>query len=386
MNSIHHYGTFDVDNYGDLLFPKIIEWRLRDYEIQHISPTKGKSCFSDSSYSSNLSTKEPIATFTGGGNIFRFNRTPLDIYSKCSGSAYPSLVIDPCISARTKGVPYIINSPSIAKREMTLFEKIVFSRVIATADYISFRDQKSMDFTSRITKKSIHLVPDTAFDISRMWPHLKSDQNHVSPYAVFHVNSRYGGAPEKVADAIKDFISSSGLKVVFLPIGPCHGDYDYAKKISSLVGHEAEIFDDFKLKGFAEKIANSALYVGSSMHGFITAASYGVPCGLVLKKGYMNKFEGVLEALEMGDNVIVHSWNDIIPLAKAVAPPDKKALSDIFDRLDKHWRNIEICLSSSTKSEELSFPLEHFLIKISQIITRAEKFTRKLYKIMRIHR
>ena len=46
---IAHFGTFDVDNYGDLLFPHIVEWRLPTSFFIHISPTNNRLKFSDAS-------------------------------------------------------------------------------------------------------------------------------------------------------------------------------------------------------------------------------------------------------------------------------------------------------------------------------------------------
>ena len=44
---IAHFGTFDVDNYGDLLFPHIVEWRMPSVEWIHISPSRNVPKFSD---------------------------------------------------------------------------------------------------------------------------------------------------------------------------------------------------------------------------------------------------------------------------------------------------------------------------------------------------
>ena len=37
---IAHFGTFDVDNYGDLLFPHLAEWRLPDSSLASMSTSR----------------------------------------------------------------------------------------------------------------------------------------------------------------------------------------------------------------------------------------------------------------------------------------------------------------------------------------------------------
>ena len=46
---IAHYGTFDVENYGDLLFPPVLERRLsgRGHTLTHVSPIGGRAIWED---------------------------------------------------------------------------------------------------------------------------------------------------------------------------------------------------------------------------------------------------------------------------------------------------------------------------------------------------
>ena len=354
MNSIHHYGTFDVDNYGDLLFPKILEWRLTSYFIEHISPTNKTSMFLDSSESRCSPAHRPIATITGGGNILHFRGTSLPFYSECSKRAYPKLVIEPAVIASKYKIPYIVNSPSIASKTLNPFEKMILSRILEFADYISFRDSRSAKRAAALTKNIVNVVPDTAFDISRMWPELKREHGDPSGYAVFHINSRYGVTPEEISSAISNFSRKTKLSVVLLPIGPCHGDIEYSQKIAKIASQPCEVFESFELRSFAELLANAEVYIGSSMHGFITAASYSVPCALVLNKNYMAKFEGVLESLGFGRDRIFYSWESASADPFTLRAPNTENLSDIFERLDMHWNTISSIIDGVTKQKELS--------------------------------
>lgn len=382
--SIHHYGTFDVDNYGDLLFPKILEWRLRSADIEHISPTSGRSRFSDSAESKAAPTLPPTAAITGGGNIVRFNRTSVDIYFDCARTAYPKLLIEPAATATRSNVTYMVNAPSIAARTLSRVEKVLLSRILKAASYISFRDQQSVEIASDLTSNKVHLVPDTVFDISRMWPELKKDPQLPSSYAVFHVNSRYGGAPESVAKAIEEFSAKTGLKVVLLPIGPCHGDCEYAQRVYELIGSPSEVFDEFNLKAFAKTIAQSAIYLGSSMHGFITAASYNIPCGLVLERQYMNKFDGVLDALDMHNNVVFETWQGACEVGAMLKTPTPEALAKIFQDLDQHWINVGSCVGLGNSERKFSRVSAYSLLKVKDFSADKDRLLRKLARSVRL--
>lgn len=384
QKTIHHYGTFDVDNYGDLLFPKILSWRLWFAGTEHISPTGRRSCFRDSSENRVAPQLPALATITGGGNIVRFNRTGLDIYSGCSRTAYPKLSLEPAATASDSRVPHVINAPSIASDRLYRIEKLLLSRVLDAASYIAFRDRNSVEIASSLTDNTVHLVPDTAFDISRMWPEFRNDQPARSDYAVFHINSRYGGKPEVIARAIDQFCAQTGLKVVLLPIGPCHGDHEYAQQIHLAVRGRAEIVDDFDLKAFANTIAQSALYIGSSMHGFITAASYGVPCGLVLGQRYMTKFDGVLGALDMPPDVIAETWEDVCRLAGTLRAPAPDTLDAVFKRLDSHWNAVESCITIGGSERKFSAVSAYSLLRMKDFKNNNNRMLKRVARSMRL--
>lgn len=368
--SVHHFGTFDVDNYGDLLFPKILEWRLGGVLVEHISPTDQMSVFLETAPSRIRAANAPLMTVSGGGNIFRFNSSSLDIYKNCRDTAYPKLLIDPCTSATIHSVPYVINSPSIASTSLNFLETLLLKHVLNAADYIAFRDEQSVQLASRITKNLVHLVPDTAFDVSRMWPELRNDLPGRSDYVVFHVNDRYGGTATQIAQEIDRFISGAGLKVVLLPIGPCHRDLEFAHLVQSHTSGDCEVYGQLSIYDFAQLIAQAALYIGSSMHGFITASSYRVPCALVLGDSYMHKFDGVLHALQLERSVVFSSWSEAITRVGSLDAVRPDALDRVFERLDDHWSSISSLIDrKSAHSTARGYPAWalYLLVAFSQL-------------------
>ena len=337
------FGTFDVDNYGDLLFPVIARWRLGK-NVLACSPTSNIPQFNRAAGLQYISFYEcldssPSAILVGGGNILHFRRSGVRPYKRRSFS-YAGLQVIPFLLKKYRNIPYLYNSPSVTPRKDWFFWRVLFRHIFLHADYLSFRDIESVTFVRSIVNKQVYFVPDTAFDISRVWAQDKFIRPVQDKYVAVHVNSRYGGSPEQVARALDDIKARLRLAMVFLPIGPCHGDLEYAKKISSSMSADTLVVTELDVHLFAQYIANSEMYLGSSMHGFITALSYGVKAALVLREEPIAKFEGVLSAAGLPADYYFYSWCQLSGRLQEVVTIEDSKLRLIHKSLDEHWFNL----------------------------------------------
>lgn len=374
---IAHLGTFDVNNYGDLLFPLVAEWRLPSAEWIHSSPRSGRPDFNDAIAPidfDQLSKKSFDAIVVGGGNIIHLRCTTLDKYAGMEMVAYPSLSLGAAYLAASHGVPLVINGSSIRKCSLGIIEKVLLRKVLSQTAYAAVRDQFSVETAVVLGGVTCEMIPDTAFDISRMWP--VSTLNSVSGYdhIVVHVNNRYGGDARHAALAINEIVSKSGVEVRFLPIGPCHGDVEYMHEVIAKMSVSASAIENLSLRFFAEQIAKSRAYIGSSMHGFITAASYGVPALLVLDEQPMEKFAGLLKTLGAPSEVICSSWSDAAARLDQAWKPGPAGRERIFEALDKHWERMKLALRSHGEKPANSM-LDHWkaLAKIAQFEVGARR-------------
>jgi len=223
---------------------------------------------------------------------------------------------------------------------------------------ISFRDQFSVqraNFASPETKAL--LVPDTVFDISRMWSAKDFPQINLGTdeYIVIHVNSRYGGSAEEASKAIDSICLKLGNpKIVFLPLGGCHGDIEYMHVVANKIKSSSYLVTNLSLKLFASFIANAKAYFGSSMHGFITACSYSTPALLILNKFPMDKFKGLLEVLQNPYNIICPTWSYASHNINMLWKPSKDLQTLLFKQLDLHWNCINNTLNQKiTKNNSI---------------------------------
>ncbi|MCB0745635.1 MAG: polysaccharide pyruvyl transferase family protein, partial [Ignavibacteriae bacterium] len=157
MIKIGHFGTFDVDNYGDLLFPYIAEYRLPKYDWEHISPTNNTTVFKDSlpvvSFAEAMK-KKYNAVVIGGGNILHLNHNKNTVYSNIDGFAYANLWVGAAKIAMEQNVPYIFNAPGVSKKIRGYFHEKIAQYTFENSNYVALREKYSLDLARRVIKNT----------------------------------------------------------------------------------------------------------------------------------------------------------------------------------------------------------------------------------------
>lgn len=286
------FGTFDVQNYGDLLFPIIAEMelsqRLENIELIPFSyyakssqdwPYEVKSLVDLPRMASGLD-----AILIGGGFIVRFDKFIAPEYEPpVAWIQHPTgYWLTPALLGAQHGVPVIWNAPGMHCNDIPSWSHPLISLALECSTHIAVRDELSktalMPFVDPLR---VHVMPDTAFSIGR---HLKShtavDEADAiidylglkTPYIVIQATQNL----ERFTDYIKKFrIELPNLSFLLLRLGPV------------LCDHESFIDGDlpgtFYLSewpspmALASLISGSEAVVGHSYHLAITALSCGIP-------------------------------------------------------------------------------------------------------------
>lgn len=123
--TLAHFGTFDVDNYGDCLFPLLLERRMAEKGIKsvHVSPRGIATRWPDAAQTISLdealaSSHQFSSAVLGGGHIVRAHPTSLDFYnySNLSGHlVYPSLWLSASTLAHRNKLPLCWNAPGVPR-------------------------------------------------------------------------------------------------------------------------------------------------------------------------------------------------------------------------------------------------------------------------------
>lgn len=385
---IANFGTFDVNNYGDSLFPLIVEKNLKSVASKfiHVSPIGGQA-YRDVPTSVSYRDFEADgpkidAVVIAGGNTIHGRRTPLLEYSPVQRTAYASLWAGAAKAAARNNAPLIINSPGVPQKAGPLTGTIM-RMVFDQAAYASVRDHQSRANLGVTESSHVNVVPDTAILLSRTLGAARQEPR--TDEVAVHVNHRYASSDlSKVAYQLDLLSEVLDLKVHLIGIGVCHGDDILSREISERMSTEHLVTANPKFVGdVATVIARSRLYVGSSLHGFITASSYAVPALIVADELQQHKFTGLLGQLNASERMM-SSWDAVLEHAMAAAQSGlisssiftrPVAIAEAAQQIDEHWRSIRNILSNgrSGHSRLKYLPAPPILVAGSNIIEQTPK-------------
>lgn len=370
------FGTFDVKNYGDLLFPIVAKHHLKDSDINlvTVSPTNISTGWDDALTPVSIvdvvrSNLKLDGILIGGGNIIH-NRPAGIVDYKGDGIehwAYASLWMGATLLGCIRDVPIAWNSPGVPA-SFGQDRSSYMLRTLQVADYVSVRDRSSLEMISAANMDDLSIVPDTALDISQVWRRrgltkcfrdvlARQGELHDRQFVAIHVKERSvdTSLPE-LAKKIDDFSEATGLTPILIAIGPCHDDDRIARGIRRYLKKDSvDLSNPHGLREIAAAIACSRMYIGASMHGYITSMSYGNP-SLIIGMPVLPKMSGLLEHLGRSTD-LVPNWeaglSAALSLANGRGVPKIGLPSEVRAGLDSHWDAVRGALASrSAKSRD----------------------------------
>jgi hypothetical protein len=283
-------GTFDVENYGDLLFPVMaqaaLERRLESVEVVPFSPNPRSASAWPYDVHSTLDLPDVLpslsALLIGGGQIIRFDKgypipadprvhLPIDYW------------LTPAALGALAGKPVIWNAIGAwtGSPAAPWYDELV-NATLSASHFVGLRDEASRThLAARAPAADLQLLPDTVFSIARLWPLERESPDFVAwreshdirgPYVVVQADQHLG-ASQPAIDAL---VAGLGVATaVLLPVCRCHGD-ESAGLPSLPCGHTVRSeWPSPRL--LSEIVGRSTAVVASSLHACITAIAYGVP-------------------------------------------------------------------------------------------------------------
>lgn len=314
------FGAFDRFNYGDLLFPLMIRYGL-DKSLPGV--------FSYKYYSLSGGDYSPVGSISSMGyrqlvkDIRKAADVPCNIIvagGECISAGWDTLYgfIRPGFhklmqqgkfntflkkikfSQRALGglseYPFCINKNDFNRTTKILYNSVGGTHIelpcfkrLSNADYLAVRE----NITSSILSENniAHKVfPDSAIILSDIFPpdqlngsaYLRDDVQKLirEKYIFFQVSEYYHeGKLDIIAAQLDTLSKKTGFSIILCPIGTAAGHEDHIPLYylkgkltsnSSFIG-SPNIFEIMAL------IANAKLYIGTSLHGVITAMSYAIP-------------------------------------------------------------------------------------------------------------
>ena len=365
-NVVRQLGTFDVENYGDLLYPLILRHLIKT-GIQHYSLLPGDAPyaagFQTESIGRLFEAQDPLTVIIGGGDIVRTDSELMARhYGRNSRVSYKGLrhsigVIGwigyelrdklPRIDAgsyyarrfRARWMrypaigPFIVDTrdlpPGSAVSYVSCgvpheFASSQFNAVktaFEQARFVYLRDEDSAQKLRRAgVTRELHVAPDLAVilsdvfnqeDTARRGRELLSQLGIAKTMRVFCFQTQpYPGFSQaEILDRLNEYCDRTKSKVVLLPLGYCHGDHEFLQSLAQRANgrlHYANVNSIFDMMAL---IAASDVFVGTSLHGNITAFSFGIPH--VFGPLPVTKTRGFLEITNLPAELRLSSWSEI---------------------------------------------------------------------------
>lgn len=370
--NIAQIGTFDLENFGDLLFPNVLEKNLKDrldVNLVLFSPVGGNKPFEDDVTVYPISDFDKLqkeynfdAIIVGGGDLLRLDDTVAtkDMYK----ADIPSFdfFINPSIYAEKYNIPLLYNVPGVPFA-FTSAQKNLVKAICSAVSYISVRDSRSAEHLSAcLENQDITVSPDSVLSIASLYSKddlkdrfnkFKSDYDlEENKYIVFQcVSTIFPENEDVIAKELDKVAKESGLGIVFMPITYVHNDADVMNGIFSKMKTDNKKFVTDHLSPFemCALLANSGGYIGSSLHGGIVSIAYGkTACGLNMLG--LSKLKGIYKDFGIENNVVNSAENISKTFASAKVVGDSE-LNGFLSKISSHFDKIAELIKTPVKNE-----------------------------------
>jgi polysaccharide pyruvyl transferase WcaK-like protein len=366
------WGTFDVDNYGDHLFPRVARHELsrRGVDVDVFSPY-GR--LHPTPLDAGLDV-EPLGPWSperagelaaayslvvvGGGELIHLNDpllapvydTTPDELCRMAPSRWFVEGLGPELEAGCPVVWHGVGVPWPPGEE----EAGRLRAALAGRPYVTVRDRYSAQrLADAGVDGAVHIVPDSALLVERVMPPAALS---VRLEALRGVGGYPGAGTtavllqgcdlliphlEEVLTAVERWrvAQRSRDEVVALVTGRCRGDGLFADGVERALGSRRawRLPGGATVEDIAAAIAGAGVFVGSSLHGAITALAYGRPFVLLNLYGEA-KLDGFGDITGLGARVVHRAEEIPAAIEAAMADPAPASVLDSLQlRLDRHF-------------------------------------------------
>lgn len=362
---IAQFGTYDIESLGDTTFPKMLRYGLEkqlDCDIELFSMTECAEPYNQNSHVYSFEqfysrhTLNPFdAIIIGGGEFLHFRC--MDVIINGEQVAYPEGYIwkKPLEMALYAGVPAYFNLVGVPydlnraqQNELMIDTKCV--------KYMSVRDEFSAKRIQAAGIECVHCVADNLWYMNQMYPKIELDALRTELEALtgrdFHtpyIIVQYGTTRDAntLAQQLQAIKTETGCRICLMPVNYCHEDRIGMQMLDLSGSGEFEaITDYFQPRDMMAIIAGAKAFFGTSLHGNLTAASYGVPfIAIDMYPSFVSKMDGIFSMIGC-ENYLVPS-EDAVKAAYDARCADKEidarlaaSISDIQLKLDQHFQHM----------------------------------------------
>ena len=292
-------GTFDVENYGDLMFPVVFEKAMRkrglNFDLFLFSPSRtAKKALDNRTTVYSFQEFEELhkkhhfdALIVGGGAIIHFNSIRVKLPNGDKYEEYRNIdswYTIACLAAKNN-VKIIFNVPQ-APFEFSKSVTPLARSVFLTADYLSVRDEFSKKNILRTFQKNktkdVLVYPDSVCSIAcyynkkELTTKAKKLVGFDGKYVVIHFSRVMPEEVEPVLVKAIERLRRDGYRIVFLPLGYTHGDDVAMRALKRKYRLDCITFKNkLSIDDMTAILAGCEIYIGTSFHGSIVSIAFG---------------------------------------------------------------------------------------------------------------
>jgi hypothetical protein len=363
-------GTFDVENYGDLLYPIIakaeLERRLGPIALHPFSYFAKSPPDWPFAVSSLAALPQAIANLdamvVGGGDVIRFDKDVAPGYLPSTPEIHhpTGYWLTPALLALQHGCKVAWNAPGV-HGQIPAWATPLMGLALQQSGYFAVRDENSrVALAPYANGREIEVVPDTAFGVARL-----VDRHRPSPAMATLRQSLALDRPYIIVQATPDLKAFLHLvrnhqerfasySIVSLPAGPALGDDPDAFAGEPLIAAHMPFARDPLL--MAELIAGAEAVVAKSLHLCITALAFDVRVFRLENTpiGDEDMLTGKYAVLRKYPNVHVFAWSKNLGpdgFLDALSHPDEgREIARALEALDRHWDRIASSFNAAKDS------------------------------------
>ena len=375
------YNTSDVENFGDVLYPLLIDRILHRAGYQS---AEKKYAFVEGAGSLNAgyavsairtlfddaaTAPRDVRLLVGGGDILRTDDVMVASHYALPVEASPAtsfatlfapptrVSATPAQQFAERNMPphpgaFFVSAQTCPRLAATAFVScgVPFEidpvyrewvcESLASATYVYVRDHLSREKLLRAgVTRPVEVAADIAIVSAEYFP--KSElAASLAPtlalhgidlarkYAVFQCSRAGQAFLPTIVRELQNYAQQSGQQIVLLPLGPCHGDVEMLQTVNALAAGQFCCLPTLSVVDMLGVIAHAHLFVGVSMHGNICARSYGVRHGFAVLPG-VEKIVGAMNILDMQPSQRIDRWDTLCAYMLQLESLDPQRMQDL---------------------------------------------------------
>ena len=322
MTTVAHWGTFEVANLGDLLFPLVLERHLRaahgDVDVRLVGPLGGTAPMGlDRPVARALPFEHegfwqqaaPVDAFVlGGGDLVHYGEVVIDHAGALDRLRFAPFATDLGLLAEVRPVAW--NAVGVpADTPETLAP--LLRAATANVDLLAVRDEASRSrLEAAGVERPVEVVPDTAVLVDDVIPRqvrvhtierLRADRRLPvtgGPLVVVHLSFATPAVLDETAAALAAVMHRQPTaRFVLVALGETHGDGATLRSLAERVGASASVIANPTVEEAVAVLAAGDVVVSSSYHAVLLATTLDVPAAQFHHAGHRPAKHDALAAL-----------------------------------------------------------------------------------------